>query len=365
MEVRVKRQILGLLLAACCLVGGALPVGAEDQGFTKRTMFFFDTFDTMITIIGYTQDQAAFDRVTAQARERFTELHRLFDAYHEYGGVQNIYTLNRDAKKAPVKVAPELMNMLLFARDWQPRLGDTVNIAMGGPLNLWHEYRTKGMADEASAELPPMEQLLAAAGHADMDSLVLNEEEGTVFFADADVRLDVGAIAKGYATELVAQMMLASEMPHFIINAGGNVRVGLPPMDGRANWAVSVQDPDTALGLGTGDGIAEVFYLSGLSVVTSGDYERFYTVNGARYHHIISPKTLMPATENRAVTIVCQDGALADILSTAVFILPYEEGRALVESLAGVEALWIRPDGQILMTEGLKKISRSGGAGGE
>lgn len=328
----------------------------------KRTLYFFDTFDTMITIIGYTEDQDTFDRVTSQAKQRFTELHQLFDGYHEYEGIQNIYTLNRDACIKPVAVAPELMGLLIFAKEWQTKLHGTVNIALGSVLEIWHEYRLMGTEDEENAKLPPMEALQAAALHTDLGTVVFNLEESTVFFSDPDVRLDVGSVAKGYATELVAQMLLASDMPHFILNAGGNVRAGQPPQDGRAQWGVSIQDPEAALGTAAGDGPLEVLYGSNLSVVTSGDYQRFYTVNGVRYHHIISPQTLLPATENRAVSILCEDSGIADMLSTAVFILPYEEALALVESMDRVEALWVRANGEILMTDGMRRVSKSGGA---
>ena len=351
-----------LLALVCCLVYGGGGAWAETQ---RRTMFFFDTFDTLITIIGYSEDQETFDRVTEQAQERFAELHRYYDAYREYPGIQNIYTINRDAGIAPVEVSSELIDLLAFVKEWQPRLKGTVNIAMGGVLGIWHDYRTKGMDDEANAVLPEMEALRVAANHQDLDTVILDAVNGTVFLSDPMVRLDVGAVAKGYATELVAQWMLSSDMPHFIINAGGNVRAGLPPLDGRAYWGVGIQDPETALGLAGREATVEVVYLANRSVVTSGDYFRFFIVNGVRYHHLISPQTLMPAMENRAVSIVCEDSGVADIVSTAVFILSYEEGLELVESLDGVEALWVRANSEVSMTEGMRNMSKSGGGNGQ
>ena len=354
----MRKRICTLLLAVVCLVCG-LPAAGQAE-IAKRTMFFFDTFDTMVTIIGYTEDQATFDSVTKQAQERFTELHQIFDAYHEYDNIANIYTLNRQAKDAPVPVSAELMQLLSFAGEWQPKLNQQMNIALGSVLSIWHEHRAQGIASPEEAKLPPLDSLKAAMAHTDFSKVILDTEAQTVFFADPDLQLDVGSIAKGFAVELVAQMLLASDMPHFMINAGGNVRAGLPPLDGRTNWGVSIQNPDASFG-GSSEPIA-VLYLSELSVVTSGDYERFYVVDGVRYHHIISPQTLMPATENRAVTIVTENSGLADVLSTVLFILPHEEGLALVERIGGVEALWVRQDGEVLMTEGMLRMSKSGGA---
>ena len=155
--------------------------------------------------------------------------------------------------------------------------------------------------------------------------------------------------------------MLDSEMPSFIISAGGNVRCGQKPLDGRARWGVSIQDPGPADGL-PGTGYMDVLYLTNLSVVTSGDYQRYYTVDGVRYHHLIDPDTLYPGQHMRAVTIVTQDSGLADALSTAVFLMPYEQGRAFVEALDGVEAYWVLLDGSVQCTDGLRAMLASQGA---
>ena len=353
------RRTIGLLLLVFTLFSCAF--GQAEMEMQKYTMYFFDTFDTMVSIIGYAENKAVFDRVTLEAKEQFEYLHRLYDGYRAYEGVENIFTLNRDAALAPVKVEPELMDMLVFAKEWQEKLQGTVNIAMGGVFKIWHDYRTEGIANPAAAKLPPMEELKAAAIFGNMEKVELDIAAGTVFFTHPGIRLDVGAVAKGYAAEWVARRMLQSEMPHFIISAGGNVRAGQPPMDGRADWGIGLQKPDALAGSMMSGEYFETLYVSDRSVVTSGDYERFYEVEGVRYHHIISPETLMPADEHRAITVVCEDSGQADILSTAIFILPYAEGRALVENLEGVEALWVEPNGVIRMTEGMKAISKSGG----
>lgn len=107
---------------------------------------------------------------------------------------------------------------------------------MGSVLSIWHEYREAGLDDPENAKLPPMEALQAAAQHMNIDDLILDEAAQTVYFADPEMKLDVGAVAKGYATEIVSQMLLAGDMPSFIISAGGNVRMGNPPADGRTKW---------------------------------------------------------------------------------------------------------------------------------
>ena len=346
-------KLLALLLCillACSVLGGCAQ--AEPQ---KYSTSFFDVFDTVTTIIGYADSQETFDRVVGEARQQFVRYHQVFDGYNAYDGVHNLYYVNQNAASGPVPAEPELMTLLAWIRDLQPSLEGRVNVAMGAVLRLWHDAREAGVA------LPDEAALREAVGHVDMSQVILDEKAGTVYFADPELSLDLGAVAKGYTAERVAQWMLYSEMPSFIISAGGNVRCGQKPLDGRDRWGVSIQDPGHIDGL-PGTGYMDVLYLTNLSVVTSGDYQRYYTVDGVRYHHLIDPDTLYPGQHMRAVTIVTQDSGLADALSTAVFLMPYEQGRAFVEALDGVEAYWVLLDGSVQCTDGLRAMLDSQGA---
>lgn len=351
------KKIVSVLLAIALSLSmtACTAVGAE---YEKFTMSFFGAFDTVIQILGYAKEQSTFERVTAEAQAQFEHLHTVYDAYNAYEGVQNVFALNRDGAKAPVKVEPELMELLLYARDKQQNTQGTVNFAMGAVLSIWHEYRDNAEANPQNAAVPPMDMLKKASEHTDFANITIDEANGTVFFEDPALRIDVGSVAKGYATEQVAQWMLQSDMPSFIISAGGNVRAGEKPLDGRETWVVSVQNPDAPTGfLANQSEMLDKLLVTNTSVVTSGDYERYFTVDGERYHHIISPDTLMPAKEMRAVTVVCEDSGLADVLSTAFFILPYAEGLSFAQSLDGVEVLWVLADGAIQMTEGMAVLS--------
>ena len=341
--------LLLCILLACSVLGGCAQ--AEQQ---KYSTSFFDVFDTVTTIIGYADSQETFDRVVGEARQQFVRYHQVFDGYNAYDGVHNLYYVNQNAASGPVPAEPELMTLLAWIRDLQPSLEDRVNVAMGAVLRLWHDAREAGVA------LPDEAALREAAEHVDMSQVILDEQAGTVYFADPELSLDLGAVAKGYTAERVAQWMLGSEMPSFIISAGGNVRMGNPPADGRTKWGVGIQDPDGAV-LGLSD-IVETLYVTGCSVVTSGDYQRYYVVDGQRYHHLIDPDTLMPDTDFRSVSIITEDSGYADLLSTAAFLMPYEESRAFVDSLDGVEAIWLFPDGSKKMTFGAMNVAKSCGA---
>lgn len=344
--------LMALLLLACALPGRA--------AMNRYNAMYLDTFDTVITLIGYAEDQETFDTWSATVHETYQYLHKLFDNYNDYEGIVSVHTLNERAAQEPVQVDPILFSLLTFCKSQYELCQGQVNVAMGSVLSIWHDYREAGIDDPSAAQLPPMESLEEAAEHASIDDLILDSENMTVFFADPDLKLDVGAVAKGYATEIVAQMLLSSDMPSFIISAGGNVRCGNPPADGRAKWGVGIQDPEGS-SLGLSDYV-ETLYLSNVSVVTSGDYQRYYTVDGVRYHHLIDPDTLMPADSFRSVSIITQDSGYADMLSTAAFLMPYEESRAFIESLDGVEAIWLFPDGTKKMTEGAMAVAKSYGA---
>lgn len=336
-------------LLAVCLLCALLPAcGRTQSQLNKYSAYSFDYFDTATTITGYAESQEAFDVVANQALAQLGEYHRLYDIYHRYEGMENLCTINdvTDGVHQTVTVDHRIIAMLLYSREMYDKTGGMVNVAMGSVLKLWHDYRTVGMSDPAAASLPPMEKLQEAARHTDIQKMVIDEENSTVTLADPQMRLDVGAIAKGYATEQVAQWLEAQNVSGFLLNVGGNVRaVGNKP-DGTP-WTVGLEHPD--------DDVAD--YLAYLSLtdqalVTSGSYQRYYVVGGKRYHHIIHPDTLMPAEGLKAVSILCPDSGMADALSTALFCMSVEEGKALIATMEGAEASWMTADGTHVVSDG-------------
>ena len=212
-------------------------------------------------------------------------------------------------------------------------------------LDLWHEARTEGIEDPENAKLPDRDALEEAMLHTDISKVIIDEEAKTVRFADEDLKLNVGAIAKGYATEKAIEGINGN----YLLSVGGNVRVTGPKTDEGTPWIVGIQDPDKL------DSYCYKLAVTGGSVVTSGDYQRFYEVDGKRYHHIIDPETLMPAAYYRSVTVLCEDSGRADALSTALFNLPLEKGKELAKT-AGVEVLWIPVSGDVVMTDGMENM---------
>lgn len=337
---------------------------AQKNEYTKYSNSSFDTFDTLTMVVGYTKSEEEFNSYVEKIHSHFLKLHKLYDIYNDYEGINNLKTINDNAGIKPIMVDKEIIDLILFSKDWYKRTDGATNIAMGSVLSIWHDYREDGKSDPQNAKLPPMAALQDAAKHIDIDKVIVDTSNSTIYLSDKRMSLDVGAVAKGYATELVAKEIMAEGFNSGIIDAGGNVRTLGKPLDGvRERWGIGIHNPDKFI-LSDEDTDLDVIFVNNTSVVSSGDYQRYYIVNDEVYHHLIDPKTLMPGKYYSAVTVAVKDSGIADFLSTSIFILPYEKSRALVDSLDGVEAVWVMPDGKIEATDGMKKIMKSHGATG-
>lgn len=323
--------------------------GCKKNKLNKYTDYSFDYFDTATTIVGYSQSEEEFDAVCEEIKALLLEYHQLYNIYNRYDGVINLCSVNdtKDGEHKELKVDRKIIDLLLYAKELYTLTNGKMNIAMGSVLSIWHDYRTEGLNNPESAALPPMENLKEASKHTDINDVIINEETSTVYLKDSKMSLDVGAIAKGYAVEQIALHLQSKGIGGYLLNVGGNVRCIGKRADGE-EWKVGVENPETQ-----GDYLAYL-KLSDKSIVTSGNYQRYYTVNGVNYHHIINPETLMPATDFRSVSVICENSGRADALSTALFNMTYEEGRELVKGLEDIEAMWVLPDGKQLYSENFK-----------
>lgn len=330
--------IFCLLLTAC----------AQPQTQTRYTATFLELFDTVTTVVGWAENETAFQETASQVKQTLEIYHQLFDIYNTYDGIANLKTINDNAGIAPVTVDPILIDFLQDCQYYYTCTDGIVDVTMGSVLSLWHTARTDGINDPKNAALPDSTALAKAATHTGWDTITLDAENATVYISDPNVQFDVGAIAKGWAVQKAA----ATFPEGLLISVGGNVyATGAKPTDG-SDWVIGVQDPDD------NNRNLHTLYLSRGAVVTSGDYQRYYTVDGIRYHHIIDPKTQMPGTYWRSVTVACADSGLADALSTALFLLPLKEGRALAQKL-NVAVLWIDSAGNEYTTQTLQAMLRT------
>lgn len=355
-----KTGCLMVLLFLLCFIEGCKgevqKTAAGKKAFEKFEAEFIGVFDVKIQIIGYAGNEADFTEKSSLIYEKMNELNKLYDIYNEYEGIANLKTVNDNAGIKPVKVDRRIIDLILFSKAAYDKTDGLTNIAMGAVLRIWHEYRTEGIRFPEAAKLPKKKELEAAFLHTDIEDVIVDEEKGTIYLADPDMSLDVGAIAKGYAAQLAKETAVLAGLQAAVINAGGNVLTVGEPKDGtRDRWGIGIQDPAKTV-----NGIANILdtvYLNDMAVVSSGRYQRFYEVGGKAYHHIIDPKTLFPAEYFAAVTVIHENSAVADYLSTAVFIAPYEQGVNMAREL-GAEVLWVYPDGKMEATDGYQEISK-------
>ena len=340
-------QKITCLCLVMALLTGCGTSRKEQEIKVEKTQYqasFLNLFDTVTTILGYAKTEEEFEEITDEIYTNLEKYHQMFDIYHEYG-TNNIKTINDQAGIAPVEVNEEIIQLLLDCKEYYYMTCGRVNVAMGSVLQLWHETREAGINDPENAAIPEESALREAAKHCNLEDLIIDEAASTVYIRDPKMSLDVGAVAKGWATQRVCEMAPEG----LLVSVGGNVKA-TGPKPGNISWVVGIQSPWDD----NGDYV-HTLYVNQESVVTSGDYQRYYTVDGERYHHLIDPETLHPGKYWKAVSVVCEDSGLADALSTALFLLPKEEGEKIAKQ-NGAVACWIASEEDIFYSEGFKEI---------
>lgn len=340
-------RCLSVMIILCLLCGFA---GCNATQKTRYSKQYLDYFDTVSLVVGYEENEEDFNKVCDFVEAELDRYNKLYDIYHKYEGITNIYNINREGTEAPLAVNSDLIAMLKFAKEMYTFTEGMTNIAMGSVLSIWHDYREEGIYDPANAKVPPMEDLRAAAEHCNIDDIVIDEENGTVFLADPKMSIDVGAVAKGYAVERIAQELIEMGICNYTLNIGGNIRTIGAKADGRG-WVAGIQNPD----IFSEDKFLLKVAIADTALVTSGTYQRYYYVGDVKYHHIIDPETLMPKNTFDSVSIITPDSGVADALSTACFNLSLEDGMALIASLENTEAMWVLSDGTQYYSEGFSE----------
>lgn len=346
-----KTSLVISLLAGC----SSTSVSSEKQITTYANTSIAEIFDTVYSYSEYTTSQAEAKERYEDSLDLLTYCNQLFDIYHDYEGINNLKTVNDSAGITPVEVDPLIIDMLKRAKMFYDLSHNEFDVTQGSLLKVWHNYRTEGIELNTKGEygpVPSMAELQEANTKGGWDTVVIDEENATVYITEEGVSLDVGGIAKGYAAEIAAQKMIDEGMEAGFLNVGRNIRLVGDKPDGTP-WRIGIADPS---GTYT-DGIVTITLDQPVSIVTSGDYERYYIgEDGNHYSHIIDPSTLFPAEHYRSVSILTSDSGDADCLSTALFTLSIEEGKKLIEAYENetgnpVNVIWIMNEDQKQKTD--------------
>ncbi len=303
-----------------------------------------DLFDTPTTVIAYTQTEEEFETLSELVFSELSRLDALFDVYEGDGEGKGLAAINAHAGQNPVEVDSDVMALLQWAKEAAEVTHGVIDASAGAVCSLWQQAREEATIHPEEAKIPSQEAIQNALRHRGMEYLVLDEAAGTAYLTDPEMRLDVGALAKGFTADLVMNKLKESGYSDVMLNLGGNVLTMGCRADG-SPWRIGLRHP-------LKEAVLTEVPASDRSVVTSGGYERKMVFEGKEYHHIIDLSTGMPAEQWAQVSVISGRSAEADLLTTALFILPEEEGKALLAQFEGASACYVSLDGTMTTTEG-------------
>jgi thiamine biosynthesis lipoprotein len=290
---------------------------------------------TVCTVNLYEKGSAGLYR---KVFERLRELEDIFSANRDDSELAGV---NRNAGVGAVVVSNELLEVLEKALVYAGLSTGAFDPTVGPLVELW------GIGGDGP-RVPLDDEIQEALALVDWRDVEIDQLNRAVFLKSAGMKLDLGAIAKGYAADEVVRLIAGAGVKRAVIDLGGNIFAYGEKKD-KKPWRVGLQDPRE--GRGEYIGILDV---KNKTVVTSGIYERYFEEGGRRYHHILSTGTGYPVENGLlSVTIVAGHSVDADALSTSVFALGYERGNALIKSLPGVEAVFVFEDLTVRLTEGI------------
>lgn len=300
-------------------------ISNKSKKYTKN-LFYMDTY---INIKITTNNRNKAKKALKEAQELFETYHNLTN---RYDSSSELYLLNHT--NGELEVDKRLYDLISYSYSWYNESNELFNINIGDVIDAWKKYR------ENSIGIPTKEELNK---NIDIKNIQLLDNNRIV---NNGANIDLGGITKGYVTKLIGIRFEELGITDYIINAGGNVLVGTKRND---KYKIGIESP-----LKDGN-IYQIINGNNLSVVTSGGYERFYEYEGKLYHHIINPNTLYPSNYMKSVTVICKDSAMADVLSTTLFLMSIEDGKKYLKDYPEVEAVWFSNDNEIIKSEGFSK----------
>jgi thiamine biosynthesis lipoprotein len=334
---------VGLHVAAACLLAPLLALvdTAERPGPAERLVRFeFEETHMACSfkIVLYSTDEATARRASRAAYNRIAALNAILS---DYDPESELSRLSRSAGGPPVRVSADLFDVLDRSRHMYERSSGAFDVTIAPVGRLWR----RACRDR---KLPEKARLAEAQLLVGSDKMVLDASARTVQLKKAGMKLDVGGIAKGYASQAALDVLAAAGINRALVAGAGDIVTGDPPPDARG-WTIAIAplEPGSTTP-------PRRLLLSRAAVSTSGDTERFVVIDGHRYSHIINPATGLGVEDRASVTVVAPDGATADALETTVYLLGPERGLKLVDETPGAAAIFVR-----LTADGIKTFESS------
>jgi thiamine biosynthesis lipoprotein len=283
-------------------------------------------------IVVYAPDEPAARRA---GRAAFDRIAALDAAFSDYQPESELMRLCDRAGGPPVRVSAELFDILQRSRAMYERSAGAFDVTVGPVVRLWRRARR-------DRKMPAAETLARARALVSSDLMTLDPASRSVRLARPGMKLDLGGIAKGYASQEALDVLKRNGLSRALVAGAGDIVAGDPP-PGRDAWTIAVAALDPA-----SRSPERWLSVRNAAVSTAGDTERFVEIGGRRYSHIVDPKTGLGVVDRCTVTVIAPDGATADALDTAVYALGPERGLPLVEATPGAAALIVRqtPEGR-------------------
>lgn len=312
------------------LTGSSAGLSLPNDGWHKREEA---VMGTAISVELWSADtakgEAAIDAVMA-------EMHRIDRTMSPHKPTSELSCINRHAAQEPVQVSHEMFLLIARARQFSEMSGGAFDIT----------YASAGQLYDYRLGLKPDDEMLArAVACIGYQNLILDAKTRTIRFAREGVRIDLGGFAKGHAVDNSITILKRLGIRHASVAAGGDSHV----IGNRGNrpWTVGVRDPRRA------NDVVAVLPLQDVAISTSGDYERYFELDGERCHHLLDPKTGKSPCEVRSVTILADDGLTTEALSKCVFVMGVEKGLAFIDSMVGIDAIVVDAQGRLHYSNGL------------
>ncbi len=293
--------------------------------------------DTAVDMVVETSDPSEGERALQAAEE---EMQRLEEKMSRHISDSEVQQINQQAGVEPVQVSDETFEVIKGSIELSERMEGYFDISVAPALELW------GFGEE-EFRVPSEDEILEVLDVIDYRLIELDPDDQTVFLPKPNMAIDLGGVAKGYIVDRAAEVLAEFDVHSGMIDGGGDIRSTGPKHDDRP-WRIGVRHP-------RGTDHFAVIELTGEAVTTSGDYERYFTENDTRYHHIIDPFTGKPTEGVMSATVVAPDTLSSDVYSTGAFGLGIEKSLELFTELEGVEAILVDHEGNYYLTPGLSE----------
>ncbi len=339
-KISEKKHIISCIILFALIVLALIFINQKDNSKYNQFSDSKEMFGTIFAISLYSENHS--ESVLKDICEKlFHESERLEKIFSATLSDSELNIVNNTAYDTEVKVSDELFFVLEKSLYYCEQSSGAFDITIGNIINLWD-------ISGGNTIIPSSSEIDLLKNTSNWKNIILDKEEKTVKFTSKDVNINLGAIAKGYAGDVLKNMLTKEfEITHALLNLGGNI-VAIGSKPNGDNWNIGIKNP---LNISL---VVDSVAINDKSVVTSGNYERYFEIDGMRYHHILNPFTGYPADSGIiSSTIIGPSSTDCDALSTACYILGLENSLNLINSLNEYEAIFIDNSGSIYKTEGL------------